>query len=121
MNRIPIIEPVPCNGCTRCCHNDAIRILPNENPDQWKTEPHAVIENALMLAHKKNGDCFYLGSGGCSIQNAKPIQCMEMDCRNIARKFSYTHMRKNKAVNGHLMAIWKRGKEIIRNENKNEK
>ena len=46
---------VPCNGCTRCCRNDAVRILPHEDASQWRTVPHDYRPGALMLEHKPNG------------------------------------------------------------------
>ena len=70
---------VPCNGCTACCHDDAVRILPHEDASRWQTEPHPYMAGALMLAHKPNGDCIYLGEGGCTRQADKPQQCHEMD------------------------------------------
>lgn len=103
--------PVPCNGCTRCCHNDAIRILPHEDASRWRTVPHDYRPDALMLEHKPNGDCVYLGDHGCTIQNDKPQMCSEMDCRNLANALTFTQARK---IKGFPIAIWKRGKELMR-------
>lgn len=64
-----------------------------------------------MLAHKPNGDCVYLGDRGCTIQDDKPQMCGEMDCRLIAQHFNYTQARK---VKGLPIAIWHRGKELLR-------
>jgi Fe-S-cluster containining protein len=102
---------VPCNGCTRCCHGDAIRILPNDDASKWQTVPHAVMPGHLMLAHKPNGDCIYLEATGCSIQSDKPQMCQEMDCRVIARAMTFTEARKTKAL---PIAIWRRGRDLLR-------
>lgn len=101
---------VPCNGCRRCCIGDAVRILPHENAENWLTEPHFKMPDARMLAHKANGECVYLGQHGCDIHGSAPQQCRDMDCRNIARAFTFTQIRKMN-IN---MSIWHRGKELLR-------
>jgi hypothetical protein len=103
---------VPCNGCTLCCHNDAIRILPHEDASRWQTVPHAHMPDALMLAHKPNGDCIYLGERGCTRQDDKPQMCMEMDCRRIAQALTWTQARKLHQRGAFNIAIWKRGREL---------
>jgi Fe-S-cluster containining protein len=104
---------VPCNGCTRCCHGDAVRIMPHEDASQWLTEPHPYQPGARMLAHKANDDCVYLGPAGCTIHPNKPEQCRTMDCRNLAREISFTNARKLAARNALPMPIWQRGKELL--------
>lgn len=101
---------VPCNGCTICCQGyDAIRLLPGDDPTQYETEPHDRFPGHLMLAHKENGDCVYLGSGGCSIHDRKPKICQEMDCRNIARKLSKDQAKRYNVP----LVVWKRGRQMI--------
>lgn len=102
---------VPCNGCTLCCRGDAIRILPEDDPSRYQTEPHDRMAGHLMLAHKENGDCVYLGARGCTIQEDKPLMCKEMDCRRIATSLSWTQARKMGNFN---IVVWKRGKELLR-------
>ena len=99
---------VPCNGCRRCCINDAIRILPTEDASKWKTEAHTRWPWERMLAHKSDGECYYLGEAGCTIQDDKPQQCYSMDCRNIAANVTYTNARKMG-----IITVWRRGKELI--------
>ena len=109
---------VPCNGCTRCCRNDAVRLLPGDNPTQYKTEPHSIIPSALMLAHESNGDCIYLGKNGCTIHDTKPLMCREMDCRLIAREITWTQARKMSSQGLLNMAVWRRGKDLLNLEDK---
>ena len=104
---------VPCNGCTRCCHGDAMRILPHEDASQWATEPHDRLSGARMLAHKPNGDCYYLGERGCSIQQTKPQMCMEMDCRKIAQRISWTQARKLSEKGALSFDVWTRGRVLL--------
>lgn len=108
---------VPCGGCTRCCHNDAVRLLPSDESSQYQTEPHPYMPGALMLAHAANGDCVYLGSHGCTIHGTKPLMCREMDCRRIAQAITWTQARKLEARGGLRMDVWRRGKELLRSNN----
>lgn len=104
---------VPCNGCIRCCINDAIRILDHEDHTKWITVPHPYIKNKWMLDHKSDDSCIYLGKSGCTIQHDKPQQCYEMDCRILAMNISYTKARKL-AKKGHLkLSVWEKGKELL--------
>lgn len=105
---------VPCNGCTKCCHNDAVRILPHEDATKWKTEAHPYMTGARMLAHQANGDCHYLGATGCTIQRDKPQVCQEMDCRLIARTLTRSQALKLDRRGAMRIEIWNRGRELLR-------
>lgn len=111
------LEPlydVPCGGCTACCHKDAVRLLPGDDSFEYETEPHPFMPGELMLAHKPNGDCLYLGDKGCTIHEWKPQMCREMDCRRIAQAITWTQARKLDTRGGLKMIVWKRGKELLR-------
>ena len=105
---------VPCNGCTRCCHGDAVRILQHEDASRWLTEPHDWMPGARMLAHKPNGDYVYLGERGCTRQDDKPQMCREMDCRLIAKSVTWTQARKLAQSGRMRIEIWLRGRELLR-------
>lgn len=101
---------VPCNGCVRCCIKDAVRLTPEDDPKAYETENHPFLKGGhLMIAHKRNGECIYLGSDGCMIHERKPYLCRVMDCRNIARNMPFTKARKFK-----ILGIWQKGKELIK-------
>ena len=100
---------VPCNGCTLCCHGDAIRLLPGDDPSQYATVPHEWIPGALMLDHNASGDCIYLGPTGCLIHDTKPQMCKQMDCRNIAANVSWTKARKL-----NIVQVWRKGKSMLK-------
>lgn len=102
---------VPCNGCTRCCQGDAVRLLPGDDWRLYKTVPHEWMKGELMLDHKATGECIYLGDAGCTIHEQKPRMCREMDCRNIAARITYTQARKQRIV-----PIFNRGRELLRAE-----
>lgn len=103
------MEPIPCNGCTICCKGDAIRILPQDDPTQYQTVPHERYPGHLMLAHKLNGDCIYLTEQGCGIHDAKPQMCKELDCRDLARKF--TRKQALKLIGS--LRVWNKGRQLI--------
>jgi hypothetical protein len=76
--------PVPCNGCTACCKQQRIILGKQDNIDHYFVVPtrrgnDGVIE--WMLAHKVNGDCWYLTDTGCSIHGRAPKACQQFDCR----------------------------------------
>lgn len=100
---------VPCNGCTRCCHGDAIRLLPEDDASKYATVPHESMPGHLMLDHNPSGDCIYLGPTGCLIHETKPLMCREMDCRTIAARITYTQARKMR-----LVQVWRKGKELTK-------
>ena len=104
------IGEVPCDGCTRCCRGDAIRLLPGDDANEYITEPHDHYAGQLMLAHKADGDCIYLGSAGCTIHDRRPLMCREMDCRMIALNFTFTEARKTRMP----ITVWHRGKELLK-------
>ena len=89
----PVSLEVPCNGCTLCCQNDAVRIHPEmgDDPKLYKTE---MIEGRLCLAHATNGNCVYLIRGkGCSIHDRRPAVCRELDCRVFLLRFTARERR----------------------------
>mgnify|MGYP003444304818 FL=1 len=104
---------VPCGPCTRCCHNDAIRLLPGDDSEQYQTEPHPYLKDALMLAHKRNGDCIYLFTEGCTIHDTKPRMCREMDCRRLAQRITWTQARKLARQGKLRMEAWRKGKDLL--------
>ena len=109
-NPHPLTKLVPCNGCKICCYRDAIRLLPGDNPDEYKTAPHPYSKGMLMLDHKSNGFCIYANENGCSIHHRRPLQCRTMDCRIMAKRMTYTKARK---IPG-MLRIWNKGKELTK-------
>jgi Fe-S-cluster containining protein len=67
----------------------------------------------MMLDHKPNGDCIYLGQTGCTIHEDKPLMCQRMDCRVIAKELTYTQARK---IKPNIIRVWKKGKALIREQ-----
>ena len=109
------MNPVPCNGCTIWCHGDAVRLLESYGDDsRYHTQPHPYLPGARMIAHQPNGDCVYLGPGGCRIHEYKPQMCREMDCRLIASRLTFTQARKLSAKGALRLPVWQRGRDLLR-------
>lgn len=98
----------------RCCLGDAVRLLPGDDPSKYKTEPHPVFPSQLMLAHKPDGSCYYLGDKGCTIHATKPQMCREMDCRNLAKAFSWTQAKKLSRAGSLNMGVYRKGRELLK-------
>ena len=84
--RVAARAVVPCNGCRACCINDMIVLHPECGDDPAAYETVETInpltgEPALMLAHRPNGECVYLGERGCTIHERAPAICKGFDCR----------------------------------------
>jgi Fe-S-cluster containining protein len=84
---------VPCGACRLCCTSgQAIPLQPEKGDDllsydfrfikfpDGKTHP--------VLNHKPNGDCVYLGDGGCTIHERAPLNCRMFDCRTYFKSFT---------------------------------
>jgi len=115
------IKLVPCNGCTLCCQGDAVRITEEDNADEYLTESHPYIPNALMIAHKPNGDCIYLNDTGCSIHDRAPSLCRSADCRSLALKYDFDtamQLHKMKRID---IRVWDKGKDLLKEMKQNRK
>lgn len=103
---------VPCNGCTLCCRNQLVVLFPEMGDDLTAYETQTPAPSIVALKHKANGDCVYLGDGGCTIYERRPAMCREYDCADQWRRMSRNERRLG-VRNGHLSAaILRRGREI---------
>lgn len=104
---------VPCGLCRACCRRERVLLDPGlDDVASYETVPATLSdalrktlgpasENARMLAHKENGDCFYLGENGCTIWDRAPWLCRSFDCRKWFLKFSRAD-RRQLLAKGHL-------------------
>lgn len=88
-----ITRNVPCNGCTLCCQGDVI-YLHAENGDEINNYRTTLYNGRLILEHKADGSCFYLGAQGCTIHIHRPAVCRSFDCRLIVEKLSRSALRR---------------------------
>lgn len=101
--------PTPCNGCTLCCQNDAVRLLPFE-VDCYR---HEVWAGVTIIAHQENGDCWYLDrQTGCTIHGEKPSRCKEMDCRNIYAMTNGKQARQMHNSGIITIDVWRKGRTL---------
>lgn len=113
----PVVElSVPCGSCSLCCQKDMVLIHPElgDDPAQYLTKAAPGRPGALMLQHKQNGDCIYLGDSGCTIHARRPAICREFDCRVFAKALGYTKSRKL-VKQGRLRAdVIRRGRQLAK-------
>ena len=77
---------VPCMACHACCRNERVVLSPEHGDDLLRY--HTVLRDGeVMLQHKSNGDCIYLGETGCTIHDTAPWACRMFDCRKWVRRF----------------------------------
>lgn len=72
-----------CHACNRCCPNKAIRVTPYEilrlarflgiSTTQFVND-HTEA-GGTVLRTKQNGDCQFLGKGGCGVHPDRPLAC----------------------------------------------
>lgn len=86
---------VPCNGCTACCRGELVVLDPDVDDMNGYLVDAATIGgvDAKVLKRKPNGDCVYLGDGGCTIWNRAPAMCRVFDCRLFFLKFTNAQRR----------------------------
>lgn len=81
---------VGCNGCTACCRDNLIALFPDDGDDlklygdavEWAPNPlnRAVVP---FIKHGADGACVFLGPGGCTIYDKRPLVCRKFDCREV--------------------------------------
>jgi Fe-S-cluster containining protein len=78
---------VNCDGCTECCRSGQGLVLHPEEGDDVDSYQHRVAGHrgdgsaVHVLATDDKGWCVYLGPGGCTIYDRRPILCRTFDCR----------------------------------------
>ncbi|MFH0990373.1 MAG: YkgJ family cysteine cluster protein [bacterium] len=107
------LREVPCNGCILCCQGDVLRLESEDNAAEYQTEPHPTIPNALMLAHKPNGDCIYLDELGCTIHDRAPSLCRIADCRTIARRLDFETAMGLHRIGKLDIRVWDQGRKLL--------
>jgi hypothetical protein len=113
LGKRPAIQYVPCNGCTLCCQGDAIRLQAEDRAEEYRTEPHPYVPGALMIAHKRNGDCTYLDEQGCSIHDRAPSLCRSADCRSLAMKIDFETAKLLHATGRLDFRVWDQGHKLL--------
>jgi hypothetical protein len=112
MNTDPVA--VPCGTCRLCCKRTLIALTDEDDAATYETEMmHGV---SLVLKHKPNGDCIYLGDEGCTIHDRAPVLCRVYDCREQYRTYN-REQRRDMVARGLLdPEVLKRAAILIREE-----
>jgi len=64
----------------RCRFGSNIEARPLLTPQEAKQFNHTKDLHGTRILTKRNGNCFYLVNGRCSIYNDRPRYCREFDC-----------------------------------------
>lgn len=79
---------IVCGKCKLCCQwgTQDPSVRPRLSRKEADHLNHEVLpDGALVLQAAENGDCSYLGEGGCSIHYSDyfPVSCKGFDCRSL--------------------------------------
>ena len=101
----PMRNAVPCNGCTLCCRGFfTVQLMRGDAVSTYKTE-RCPASARLVLARKPNGECAYLGAGGCTIYDRQPLACRAFDCRDLALRPVLNSLRQAQARGRELLKV----------------
>lgn len=109
---------VPCNGCTACCRNELIVLMPEDSA--WMYDTRVVInpldgKPARALLQTAAGACIYLGDGGCTIHDLRPAVCRAFDCRRLFVSFGSRAERRRAVREGQIDgAVLRAGQARVR-------
>lgn len=108
---------VPCNGCTACCRGGELVVLFEEEGDRPETFEHDAVETPhgtlLLLRHRPNGDCVYLGEHGCTIYHRAPAVCRRFDCRQYFLSMPRNERRQIERHAGAKVKIFEAARERL--------
>ena len=112
------MNAVPCNGCTLCCRGDVITLHPErgDDPASYDTQKLTIPGSGIevdILKKGPDGNCIYLGEGGCTIYERRPAICRTFDCRDWFRRTTRTQRRILVKRGLADQAILDRGRELL--------
>ena len=74
---------VPCDGCTACCESPVgVKLFPGI--DDIASYRHEEVGDEVLMETDEGG-CIYLGEGGCTIYERRPVTCRFFDCRELVQ------------------------------------
>lgn len=104
---------VPCGGCKLCCKGTPVMIIEAAGDKVDTYETQIGPDGQRYLRMRDNGDCVYLGYGGCTIHDRVPYACRSYDCREHYRMYNKVERKEMIAMGAVSGAIMKRGKELL--------
>lgn len=111
---------VPCNGCRLCCHSMMVEMQPDRGDDASQYVTASWYRDGLdkppvaILDRLPNGNCFYLGDGGCTIWDRTPYQCRMFDCREYFRSHTRNQRRDLMKRDTATGPLFERGRELLK-------
>ena len=75
---------VPCGICRHCCMNSNVDVTYEVTAGvKYRIRKDKGNDGKILLQHRKNKNCVYLGKKGCTLEDSKkPGVCRAYDCRN---------------------------------------
>lgn len=87
------VGDVPCGTCNACCRNTEVLLTPEEAKEYLCDVRTVKGDTGAFLKRQNNGNCIYLGAGGCSTYLKRPQVCQGFDCRLWYVKHSRSQRR----------------------------
>jgi len=128
VDKNPLTAEVPCGKCQLCCktlivplaHEEYAQFEQLRDPDDPTKAAWAWVEDSKTgerygraLRRRPNGDCIFLGPGGCTIHGRAPHVCKRFDCRELFLR-SDRKGRKKAIKEGKLpKSLFDRGRELL--------
>lgn len=110
---------VDCAGCTACCRHDAVLLVEGDDPALYPEAqeiPFNLLtgEPGLMIPHKADGSCIYLGERGCTVYDHRPVMCRVFSCvgfvESVLQQTTRAERRADLASGALPQDVWKAGK-----------
>lgn len=90
--------------------------MPYDDITLYMVRKHPRMPGQYCLAHKPNGDCYYLTEKGCGIHSIRPAQCRTFDCRRMYLAYPKRKQADQLDAEDKLrIEVWKQGKKMLRN------
>jgi uncharacterized protein len=114
---VPVLRTsVPCNGCRVCCQRELVVLFPEKGDDPARLE-HVALPSEfgpiLVLKHKDDGDCVYLGADGCTIHDRAPAVCRSFDCRAYFLSMNRHERRLHEKRSVNKVGIFQAGRQRL--------
>lgn len=78
---------VKCGTCTACCRRELVLLVDGDDASLYPEAQVLAMENPLtgapscvVIPHKEDGGCIYLGDNGCTIYDKRPKMCRVFSC-----------------------------------------
>ena len=127
VDKNPFSAVVPCGKCQLCCKTLIVPLAFEEwdefdkrrHPDDptkpawcWVVDANGV-RGGRALPRRDNGDCVFLGPGGCTIHGHAPHVCKRFDCRELFLRSDRKGRKKAIKEKKLPKELFERGRELL--------